>query len=132
MLKQEIYFYIVKQEIQIHLKGGGLLIRCYIFILVSFIVMFSPFSNVAFASQAEASTINLISPSINDEEMNAVKTSPFSKKHAPSIRLYRRLSMADLKAFLLKPAQSKALSIDLCFLEMKCAIPIMCQSNYLS
>ncbi|PIK25635.1 potassium:proton antiporter [Bacillus pumilus] len=99
--------------------------------MVSFIVMFSPFSNVVFASQAEASTSHFISPSIYDEEINAVKTPPFSKKHASSTLLKHRLSMVDPKAFLLKRAPSTALSIDLCFLEMKCAIPIMCQSNYL-
>ncbi|EKF34099.1 hypothetical protein BA1_16861 [Bacillus xiamenensis] len=99
--------------------------------MVSFIVMFSPFSNVVFASQAEASTPNLISPSIYEEEISAVKTPPFSKKLASSILLKDRLSMGDSKAFLLKRAASTALSIDLCFLEMKCAIPIMYQSNYL-
>ncbi|WP_242605174.1 potassium:proton antiporter [Bacillus safensis] len=107
------------------------MIRCSIMILVSFIVMFSPFSNVVFASQAEAGTPSLISSSIYDEEINAVKTPSFSKKHASSILLKDRLSMADSKAFLLKPAPSAALSIDLCFLEMKCAIPVMYQSNYL-
>ncbi|MFP7293837.1 potassium:proton antiporter [Bacillus safensis] len=105
------------------------MIRCSIMILVSFIVMFSPFSNVVFASQAEASTPSLISPSIYDEEINAVKTPSFSKKHASSILLKDRLSMMDAKTFLPKP--SAALSIDLCFLEMKCAIPVMYQSNYL-
>ncbi|MDR4248843.1 potassium:proton antiporter [Bacillus sp. NMCC46] len=99
--------------------------------MVSFIVMFSPFSNVVFAPQAEASAPSLISPSIYDEEIQAVKTPPFSKKHASSILLKNRLSLADSKVFLLKPAPAAALSIDLCFLEMKCAIPIMCQSNYL-
>ncbi|MEC3738005.1 potassium:proton antiporter [Bacillus safensis] len=106
------------------------MIRCSIIILVSFIVMFSPFSNVVFASQAEAST-SMISPSIYDEEINAVKTPSFSKKHASSILLKDRLSMVDAKTFLPKPAPSAALSIDLCFLEMKCAIPVMYQSNYL-
>lgn len=100
-------------------------------ILVSFIVMFSPFSNVVFASQAEASTHSLISPSFYDEEIHAVKTPPFSKKHATSILLKDRLSLADSNGFLLHPVSSTASSIDLCFLEMKCAIPIMCQSNYL-
>ncbi|MFE5472815.1 potassium:proton antiporter [Bacillus safensis] len=107
------------------------MIRCSIMILVSFIVMFSPFSNVVFASQAEAGTPSLISPSIYDEEINAVKTPSFSKKHASSILLKDRLSMADAKTFLSKPVPSAALSIDLCFLEMKCAIPVMYQSNYL-
>ncbi|WP_260850311.1 potassium:proton antiporter [Bacillus pumilus] len=107
------------------------MIRCSPFILVHFIVMFSPFSNVVFAPQAEASTPSLISPSIYDEEIHAVKTPPFSKKHASSILLKDKLSLADSKIFLLKPAPSAALSIDLCFLKMKCAIPIMCQSNYL-
>ncbi|MGE1145194.1 potassium:proton antiporter [Bacillus pumilus] len=107
------------------------MIRCSLFILVHFIVMFSPFSNVVFAPQAEASTPSLISPSIYDEEIHAVKTPPFSKKHASSILLKDKLSLADSKIFLLKPAPSAVLSIDLCFLKMKCAIPIMYQSNYL-
>ncbi|MCP1530767.1 hypothetical protein J2Y71_003389 [Bacillus pumilus] len=61
------------------MKGGGWLIRRSLFILVSFIVMFSPFSNVVFATQAETSTPSLISPSISDEEIHAVKTPLFSK-----------------------------------------------------
>ncbi|MCY7455459.1 potassium:proton antiporter [Bacillus altitudinis] len=107
------------------------MIRNSICILISCIVMFSPFSNVVFASQAEASTPGLISPSIYDEEINAVKTPPFSKKHAASLLLKQRLSIGASKAFLVKLALATALSIDLCFLEMKCAIPIMYQSNYL-
>ncbi|TYS26480.1 potassium:proton antiporter [Bacillus altitudinis] len=99
--------------------------------MISCIVMFSPFSNVVFASQAEASTPSLISPSIYDEEINAVKTPPFSKKHAAYLLLKQRLSIGASKAFLVKLASTTALSIDLCFLEMKCAIPIMYQSNYL-
>ncbi len=46
-----------------------------------------------------------------------------------SILLKDRLSLADSKVFPLKPAPSAALSIDLRFLKIKCAIPIMCQSN---
>lgn len=60
-------------------ERGEWLIRCSLFILVHFIVMFSPFSNVVFDPQAEASTPSLISPSIYDEEIHAVKTPPFSK-----------------------------------------------------
>ncbi|PCK22246.1 potassium:proton antiporter [Bacillus pumilus] len=99
--------------------------------MVSFIVMFSPFSNIVFASQAETSTGIFISPSFYDEEINAVQTPPFSKKHASAVLLKYRLSMVDSKTYRLNQTPSTALSIDLCFLEMKCAIPIKYQSNYL-
>ncbi|MGE6630843.1 potassium:proton antiporter [Bacillus sp. NPDC077027] len=105
--------------------------RWFIGLLISFIVMFSPFSNVVFASQAETIMTNMISLSTYDEEIDSVKTPPFPKQYTSSILQNYGLSFIASKAISLQADQSKALSNDLCFLEMKCAIPIKYQSNYL-